>query len=154
MNTTSADQTLGPVIEQIVENVFQTMMDLEVHPSDAPWPPRGDVITSSISLGGSWKGVVLLECAVPEALLFASRMIDVDPPSDVNDDVRDALGELANMVGGNLKSVLPGGVELSLPSVVWGSDYRVAICHAGGVQRWVFSSPEATFAVVVVEVGP
>jgi chemotaxis protein CheX len=153
MDTTTADQIFGPVIAQIVENVFQTMMDLEVHPSDAPWPPPGDVITASISLSGSWKGVVLVECAVPEALLFASRMTDVEPLSDLTDDVRDALGELANMVGGNLKSILPGGVELSLPSVVWGSDYRVAICHAGVAHRWVFSSPEATFAVVLVEVS-
>jgi len=153
MDTTTADQTFGPVIEQIVENVFQTMMDMEVQPSDAPWPPAGEVITAAISLSGSWKGAVLVECAVPEALLFASRMVDVDPPAGVNDDVRDALGELANMVGGNLKSILPGGVELSLPSVVWGSDYRVTICHAGEAHRWVFSSPEATFSVVVVEVS-
>jgi chemotaxis protein CheX len=153
MDTTTADQTLGPVIEQIVENVFQTMMDLEVHPSDAPWPPRAEVITASISLAGSWKGAVLVECGLPEAFLFASRMIGIDPPTALNDDVRDALGELANMVGGNLKSILPGGVELSLPSVVWGSDYRVGICHAGRAHRWVFSSQDATFGVTVIEVS-
>jgi chemotaxis protein CheX len=153
MDTTTVDQTFGPAIESIVENVFQTMMGMEVEPSEAPWPPPGELITSSISLSGSWKGVVLVECAVPEALLFTSRMIDIDAPGGLSEDVRDALGELANMVGGNLKSILPGGVELSLPSVVSGSDYRVAVCHAGHSHRWVFASPEATFSVVLVEVS-
>jgi len=46
-------------------------------------------------------------------------------PSRVDDDVRDSIGELANMVGGNLKSLMPPGVALSLPSVVEG----VANCH-------------------------
>lgn len=153
MDTNTPQQTIGPVIEQIVENVFQTMMGLEVHTSDAPWPPRSELITASISLMGGWKGAVLVECGLEEAFLFASRMIGIDTPTELNDDVRDALGELANMVGGNLKSILPGGVELSLPSVIWGSHYTVGICHAGTAQRFVFSGPEATFGVIVVEVS-
>ena len=35
-------------------------------------------------------------------------------------EVVDALGEIANMVGGNVKSMLPGPSTLSLPSVVQG----------------------------------
>jgi hypothetical protein len=56
------------------------------------------------------------------------------------------------MIGGNLKSILPGGVELSLPSVVWGSDYRVGICRAGRAHRWVFTGTGINFAVVLIEV--
>jgi chemotaxis protein CheX len=153
METTTAGYAYGPVIEQIVENVFQTMMGLEVHASEAPWAPSGGIITASISLTGSWKGAVLVECGQHEAFLFASRMIGIDLPTELNEDVRDALGELANMVGGNLKSILPGGVELSLPSVVWGTDYRVGICHAGVDRRWVFEGPEVTFGIVLIEVS-
>jgi chemotaxis protein CheX len=142
-----------PVVNQIVEHVFQTMLGLEVHVVDAPFPPSGDLITAAISLAGSWKGAVLVECGLPEAFLFTSKMIGIDPPTSLNDDVRDALGELANMVGGNLKSVLPGGVGLSLPTVVWGQDYTMQICRAGRARRWVFQCPEATFAVDLVEVA-
>ena len=152
MDTTTPEQTFGPVIEQIVENVFQTMMGMEVHQSEAAWPPRSAVITASISLGGNWKGAVLVECALAEAFLFASRMTGIEMPTELNDDVRDTLGELANMIGGNLKSILPGGVELSLPTVISGSDYRVGVCRAGTVSRWVFEGTEATFAVVLIEV--
>jgi len=55
-----------------------------------------------------------------------------------DEDVRDALGELANMLAGNLKSVLPSGVVLSMPSVIEGSDYSLrnlwkAVDRAGAV---------------------
>lgn len=146
-------QGYSGVVEQIVENVFQTMMAIEVHSSDAPWPPKQGLITASISLTGAWKGAVLIECGLQDAFLFSSRMVGGDPVSELNDDVRDTLGELANMVGGNLKSILPAGVELSLPSVVWGTNYTVGICHAGRARRWVFSGEEATFGVIVVEVA-
>jgi chemotaxis protein CheX len=142
-----------PVVNQIVEHVFQTMMEMEVRVADAPFPPSGDLITAAISLAGSWKGAVLVECGLPEAFLFTSRMIGIDPPTSLNDDVRDALGELANMVGGNLKSVLPGGVSLSLPTVVWGQDYTMQICRAGRSRRWVFQSPDAVFAIGLIEVS-
>ena len=154
MDTTATGQAFGPIIEQIVENVFQTMMGLEVERCDAPWPPPGPILTASVSLTGSWKGAVLVEYPLAEALFFTSRLISIPIPEELTDDVRDAVGELGNMIGGNLKSILPGGVELSLPSVVWGSDYRVGICRACRAQRWVFGGERMTFAVVLVEVTP
>ena len=150
--STTTNQELGPVIEQIVQQVFQTMLNMEVQARELPWPPGRELVTASISLSGSWKGAVFVECGFQDAFLFTSRMLEIDPPTELNDDVRDALGELANMVGGNLKSVLPGGVDLSLPSVVWGSDYTVGMCRAGTTERWVVESPETVFSVVVMTV--
>ena len=39
------------------------------------------------------------------------------PPVLDDEDVDDALGELANVVGGNVKAVLPGPSVLGLPEV-------------------------------------
>lgn len=154
MEPTEEVTDFGPIVNQIVENVFQTMMGLEVHQTDtAPFPPAGELITAAISLAGTWKGAVLVECGLKEAFLFTSLMIGVEQPTALNDDVRDALGELANMVGGNLKSVLPGGVGLSLPTVVWGQDYSMQICKAGKARRWFYEAPNVTFAVELIEVG-
>ena len=67
---------------------------------------------------------------------FAARFLAREPSGDdvvddlVDDDVRDVLGELANMIGGNLKSVLSRGIQLSMPSVVDGSNYSLRICGA------------------------
>jgi chemotaxis protein CheX len=154
MESTEAVTDFGPIVTQIVENVFQTMMGMEVHAvEDVQFPPPGEMITAAISLAGTWKGAVLVECGLNEAFSFTSQMIGVDLPTSYNDDVRDALGELANMVGGNLKSVLPGGVGLSLPTVVWGHDYSMQICRAGKARRWIYQGDGATFAVQLIEVS-
>ncbi len=153
METTSVGETYGPMIEQIVENVFQTMMGLEVHALEGPTPVHEQLVTGSISLTGAWRGAVLVECPLEEAFFLTSRMVGVPLPSDLTDDVRDAVGELANMVGGNLKSVLPAGVALSLPSVVSGSNYRLVFPYAKKIRRWVFAGPGVTFRVILVEVG-
>lgn len=152
MEPTAEVTDYGPIVDQIVGHVFQTMMELEVKAVDAPFSAAGEQITAAISLAGTWKGAVLVQCGLKEAFLFTSRMVGIDPPTALNDDVRDALGELANMVGGNLKSVLPAGVGLSLPTVVWGNDYTMQICRAGKAHRWAFEGPEVKFAVTLVEV--
>jgi chemotaxis protein CheX len=42
-------------------------------------------------------------------------------------EISDALGEIANMMGGNVKALLPGPATLSLPSVTEGSDYSITV---------------------------
>jgi chemotaxis protein CheX len=47
---------------------------------------------------------------------------------EVNDDLNDAIGEIANMLGGSVKQVLSKGgldVKLSIPTVISGEDYTV-----------------------------
>jgi chemotaxis protein CheX len=73
-------------------------------------------------------------------------------PAAVDDDVRDVMGELANMVAGNLKCLLPRGTGLSLPSVVEGSDYTLRVCGVHAVERMVFSSATGLFRITLIEV--
>ena len=80
----------------------------------------------------------MLECDRQQACAFAGRFLSMEPPETVDDVVRDVLGELANMIGGNLKCVLAGGLRLSMPSVVDGTDYSLRVCRAGTRERLVF----------------
>ena len=123
-------------LAQIVGSVFSTMMGLELTDCDTPWFPGGNRLTSAVQLTGDWNGAVLMECDGRQACRFAARFLAREPSGDdvvddvVDDDVRDVLGELANMIGGNLKSVLSRGIQLSMPSVVDGSNYSLRICGA------------------------
>jgi hypothetical protein len=55
------------------------------------------------------------------------------------------------MIGGNLKSVLPHGVALSMPSVVAGSDYALRICGGNAEsERLAFNSPAGSFWVTLI----
>jgi len=141
-----------PDLAQIVESVFQTMLGLELTQVEVEWKPSPDLITGAIYFAGSWKGAVLLECTRPQAFECTHRLMGVDTPASVNDDVRDAMGELANMLAGNLKSVVPHGIDLSMPSVVEGADYTLRVCGGNLIDRMPFSSELGVIWVKMIEV--
>ena len=141
---------------QIVRFVFKTMLSVDVEPAEGEWSPHADAITSAVYFAGDWKGAVILECTREQALEFTSRLMVFPPPDTgsttaLSDDVRDTVGELANMLAGNMKSVLPRGVALSMPSVVEGSDYTLQICGKALVDRVPFQSSLGNFWAMLVE---
>jgi CheY-specific phosphatase CheX len=129
-------------------------MNLEVSPGETPWAPSNDQLTSAVHLSGAWNGALLFECDRRQACQFAGRFLSMDPPEAVNDDVRDVLGELANMIGGNLKCILVPGIRLSMPSVVDGSDYSMRVCGAEVRERLAFQCGEGTFWITVLAARP
>ena len=150
MPTELSIEILPSELAQIVESVFGTMMSLEAGESGTPWFPSGDRLTAAVHLAGDWNGAVLLECDRRQACRFAGRFLSMDPPDTVDDVVRDVLGELANMIGGNLKCVLTRGIRLSMPSVVDGGDYSLRVCGAEVRQRLAFQCAEGLFWVTVL----
>jgi len=137
-------------LAQIVEYVFRAMVCLEVSATDQSWIPEGDRLTATIHLAGDWKGALALECGHKQACGFAARFLSMERPEMVDDVVRDVLGELANMIGGNLKCVLAGGLRLSMPSVVDGANHNLRVCRAGVRERLVFECEEGAFSVAVL----
>jgi chemotaxis protein CheX len=143
-------ETLTSALAQIVESVFETMISLEVTECGVPWFASSDRLTSALHLAGEWSGVVLLECDRRQACRFAGRFLSMDAPDTVDDVVRDVLGELANMIGGNLKCVLTPGIRLSMPSIVDGSDYSLRVCGAEVRERLAFQCVEGPFWITVL----
>jgi chemotaxis protein CheX len=137
------------IVAQIVESIFITMMDLEVSATETLCVPVGNRLTSSVYLEGDWNGAVSIECNREQACRFAGRLLCMDPPATVDDDVRDALGELANMIGGNLKSSMAANTRLSMPSVIVGGDYELRICGSETRSRLAFQLDGGHFWVTV-----
>jgi chemotaxis protein CheX len=137
-------------LAQIVESVFATMLGLDVGECGTPWFPNGDRLTAAVHMAGDWNGAVLLECDRRQACQFAGRFLSAETPDTVDDVVRDLLGELINMIGGNMKSVLARGIRLSMPSVVDGSDYCVRICGAKVRERFAFQCAEGPFWITIL----
>jgi chemotaxis protein CheX len=131
-----------------VESVFTTMMDLEVERTNAPWSPATGRVSAAVHLKGACSGTVLLECAEAQARRFAARFLSMDPPAD--DLVSDVLGELINMIGGNLKCLLASGVQLSMPSVAIGGDYGLHACRGENSACLSFDCAEGPFWVALL----
>jgi chemotaxis protein CheX len=138
------------VLVKIVQSVFDTMMNLAVSPCDAQWDHSGDRMTSLVYLTGDWNGAVMLECTPQQACQFAGKILCMDPPETADDDVRDVLGELSNMIGGNMKSGMSTGVRLSMPSVMNGRDYDVRVCGSEVQERIAFQCDDGNFWVTVL----
>ena len=71
---------------------------------------------------------------------------------EINDDVQDAIGEIANMLGGNLKTILSDrgkDIHLSLPSTIFGDEY--AFSSQAEVDQVIlpFQTPAGMFYVEV-----
>ena len=95
-------------LAQIVQSVFRAMLSLEWGMRDT-LVSRGNRLTSAVHLAGDWSGALLLECNHARPATSPDATSPSNSPASVDDVVRDVLGELANMIGGNMKcAMIPG----------------------------------------------
>jgi chemotaxis protein CheX len=74
-----------------------------------------------IQFSGNWMGSLTASCSEALARRIAATMFMQG--EDVSEsDLRDAFGEVVNMLGGNLKALLPPPCQLSLPTVTFEAD--------------------------------
>jgi chemotaxis protein CheX len=151
METVCLTQTYEAETQQIVVDVFSSMLHMYVQHVDGAERTQPPVITSAVHFVGSWKGALRIECTAEQTFEYTKRLLGVERPTEVNEDVCDAFGELANMIGGNLKAVLPPVVQLSMPSVIRGEHYAMSICKAVTACRLAFDSELGVFWVTLVE---
>ena len=109
-------------VRAVTEEVWSTFLghtDPLVAGDAAAFTPEW---SASVTIKGEWNGMVVLNLTTVGARLVTCGMLGMDPEADeVSDaDVVDAVGELVNMVGGNVKSLVPGPSQLSLPLVATG----------------------------------
>ena len=82
-------------------------------------------ISGVIGLTGNAAGVVVVSLSREVALHAAEAMLG-SRPAEVDGDVVDAVGELANMIAGGAKRQLEQlDMSVSLPSVICGTNHRV-----------------------------
>ncbi|QWV94382.1 chemotaxis protein CheX [Geomonas oryzisoli] len=127
-NTT--EEEVRKTIAEITKGVFSTMVMLDVvdePPLDEPVLNFHETVTSMVGLAGSHSGILAIHCPKKLALQVTSSMLGMDV-TEVDDDVNDAMGEIANMVGGDVKHIFsPKGadINLSIPTVIYGNDYAL-----------------------------
>ena len=83
-----------------------------------PVPAPGTTVSAWVQITGPWSGAVVVTCDEATAEALTECLLRARPPAVIEpEDVADALGELANVLGGNVKAALPGSSGLSLPDV-------------------------------------
>ena len=121
---------LAKYVIAATKEIFSTMimMDLsEDYPLKEPVTRLHCSITGMIGLAGTYTGILSIHCPQSLAMTITSNMLGMEI-DEVGEDVNDALGEIANMLGGHVKQVFSKGgldINLSLPTVISGEEYCV-----------------------------
>jgi chemotaxis protein CheX len=107
-------------LAEMVEQVWESYLDPE---GISPLIPTYDEnqpseVHSSVSITGSWTGHIVYASSTQAARRAAAAFLAMESDEVSEEDLADVLGELANIVGGNVKAMLPPGAFLSLPQVV------------------------------------
>ena len=103
------------------------MVGTPLGPSDQATLPRVADYTAMIGLAGDLCGVLSFRCSNDSAARIAGKMLGTDESTSA-ECIRDALGEICNMVAGSFKAQLSDVAEqcmLSVPTVVSGKDYEL-----------------------------
>lgn len=122
--------TYDAEIESIAQTVFSTMLNIELERTTRPDLKNKSICVGAINITGGWIGCITISLCSEAAEAVAAAMLQL-PIDEVSESDRyDVIGELANVVGGNLKSVLPGPSDLSLPTVIVGTSFDLKIQSA------------------------
>ena len=100
-------------------------------------------MTACIQITGAWVGAIVLTCSETMAKGVTATLFDIERSEVSPEDLMDAVGEMVNVVSGNLKALLPAPSALSLPSVADGNNYTVNVPGTVVQNRVDFVSPES-----------
>jgi chemotaxis protein CheX len=104
-------------IKEYAEFAWSTL-DLQITPSSGQFDENSkNSITANIQISGQWQGVVALTIDYDLAEELAVKMFSIEKEQVTDGEINDALSEMINIIGGNLKSLLPQPNQLSLPMV-------------------------------------
>lgn len=134
--------TLETDLKGAVTQVLSSMVNLEasVKRSLEGAPQRFDVDVSAIIgvTATGLSGTVAIHCDQKLAAKITSIMLCTDMPTELNDEVRDAMGELANVIVGSFKVALSGFIgsaaQMTVPTVIVGHTHHT---HTIGGGQWM-----------------
>lgn len=121
---------LEQTIIEATQEIFSSMVMLDATPGPAferLEEQIADCVSGIIHLEGKYSGLLAIHLPTESALEVSGSFLDIHL-DEVGEDVCDAIGELANMLAGNLKAALdPSGseIQLSMPETLYGDAYIV-----------------------------
>jgi chemotaxis protein CheX len=122
---TGVDLTLAD-LSSVVAQVWIAYLDPDGASPPVVTDEAGPVpVTASVAVSGGWTGHLVVGYSLEAAAAVAAAMFDQHPSRVSGDDVVDAVGELANVVAGNIKGLLPTPTVLGLPAVHVGADCEI-----------------------------
>ena len=118
-------------IVETTEEIFNTMIFMDISadvPLEQGIPVPGCHVSAMIGLSGDFSAMLGIHCPEAVGLAISGAMLGTEIET-IDADVKDAFGEIANMVAGGLKerfSIENIDLELAIPTAISGKAYTIA----------------------------
>jgi flagellar motor switch protein FliN/FliY len=127
-----------------VLELFDTMLSMDLEMSDAEVPVSTNYVRfmGLVNFAGDVTGNVHCQIPLDFARMMTARMLGVKL-EDISDEgeVKDVIGEITNIIGGNLKAgFCDSGLdcEISTPSITAGKDFEIETVNMDRYERFSF----------------
>ena len=129
-NAPSKVEVMVASLIEVTKDIFSTMVDRKVEfdePTFAGPQPTANVV-ATVGFAGTLSGYVSL-CVSKEAAFEIAQALLGSSADEAHEHVRDAAGEMANMIAGSVRTVMADrgeNVGISTPIVTVGTDFSTA----------------------------
>jgi chemotaxis protein CheX len=116
-------------LDSSVEEVFQMMLGINCERFDGPVLTEAESVTAVVGFGGLLSGACVFKSGCTTAKSVAAHMTGMEF-DEVDDTVKDGIGEICNMLAGAWKGKVPNlsaNCGLSVPAVITGRDYNLHV---------------------------
>ncbi len=153
----SVPHSLLTTLVSATEEVFDTMLAL---PLQAKAPVTGPLevpanVVATVAFAGHRRGLVVVYSSLAAARQITSSMLGI-PVHEVNGEVPDAMGEIANMVAGTFRNRLAAvepSSDISVPTVTIGTDFSTLYSSAVFRSRCPFDMQGEPLSVELILTG-
>jgi chemotaxis protein CheX len=142
-------------LDASVEEVFHLMLGVDCRRDPAPIDLKDqepESVTAVVGFGGLLSGACVLTSGRSAALKIAQHMTGMEF-QEIDDTVKDGIGEICNMLAGAWKGKVPelaANCGLSVPAVITGRDYRLHVQAPEFQLHHLYRFGSSSFAVTIV----
>jgi chemotaxis protein CheX len=143
-------------LDASVDEVFRLMLGVnctrQMEEQAVPADPHGESVTAVVGFGGQLSGACVFRCSAQAAMSIAAHMTGMEFV-EIDDTVKDGIGEICNMLAGAWKGKVPelaANCGLSVPAVITGRDYNLHVQSPQFQLHHAYSFDDSSFNVTIV----
>ena len=139
-------------VDASVEEVFRMMLGIDCERAADSAAAGMESVTAVVGFGGLLSGACVFRSAASTAMKIAAQMTGMEF-TEVDDTVKDGMGEICNMLAGSWKGKVPelaANCGLSIPAVITGRDYNLHVQAPEFQVHHVYRFGDEVFEVTIV----
>ncbi len=140
-------------LNNLASEVWSSMASTSLEASEKIVTPEelNGYVVSSVEVDGAWAGSVRLDMNMDMARATTAKLLGAEEADVSSEEIQDAVGELANILGGGVKELMPQPCKLSPPSVAIGDERKSVIGQGRVTTECSFVAESGRLHVTVVE---